>query len=80
MTGDAGRLARDLVVLAEGGGQVDDAGAVLGGDEVGGEDAEGVGVVREVREERARSGRPTELGARQARDTTDGIVRRSSRA
>ena len=34
-------LADQLVLLAEAGGEVDDAGAVLGGDEVGGEHLEG---------------------------------------
>ena len=55
---DAGGVRHDLVVLAEAGSEVDDAGAVVGGDEVGGEDLERVagavlGRVREVVEQRA---------------------------
>ena len=36
---DAGRVGDDLVLLTEGAGGVDEPGAVLGGDEVGREDA-----------------------------------------
>ena len=51
--GQALRLAEPVVVLAEAGGDVDDAGALAGGDEVGGHDAEGapVGEAGEVVEE-----------------------------
>ena len=42
-----------VVVLAEGGGDVDEAGAVLGGDEVAGEDREAAGPLVVEREDRA---------------------------
>ncbi len=57
---DAGLLADPLVVLAEAGGQVHHAGALAGVDEVGAEDPEGVGGLREVVEQGLDSGaRPT---------------------
>ena len=50
--GDVVLGAGVLVVLAEAGREVDDAGALLGGDEVGGDHLEGVGLVGEEREQR----------------------------
>ena len=58
-----------LVVLAEAGGHVHDAGAVFGRDEVPGEHAEGVGLAREVVEERA-VGPPDEISAGDGADDT----------
>ena len=49
---DAGRVGDDLVLLAEGRGDVDDAGAVLGGDVVGGENLERVRMCTEEWEQR----------------------------
>ena len=51
-----------LVVLAEAGREVHDAGALVGVDEVGGQHPERVGVVGEEREQRL-VGAPDELGA-----------------
>ena len=48
---DTSRLTHDLVVFAETGREVHDAGSVLGGDEVGGQDPEGSGRVGEPREQ-----------------------------
>ena len=52
--GNAGALAEQMVVLAETGGDVDDAGAVIGGHEVGGHHPERafVAQLREVAEQR----------------------------
>ena len=66
-------LGRDpVVVLAEGGGDVDQAGPVLGGDEIAGEDLEGLaaGVVPGAavgeREDRAAVAAPDQVGAGEA--------------
>ena len=50
--GDIGGLAGHLIVLAEPGGHVDNAGAVAGIHEVSGEDPEGIGSVGEEVEQR----------------------------
>src|SRR5690606_16653785 len=50
---DAGGVGDELVLLAEGGGDVHDAGAVVGGDVVGGEHLVGVGAAGEEVERRA---------------------------
>ena len=60
--GDASRLAESLVVLTEAGGHVHDPRPVFGRDEIPGEHAEGVGLAREVVEERA-VGPPDEISA-----------------
>jgi hypothetical protein len=64
---DPGGVGDELVLLTEGGGDVDDAGAVLGGDVVGGEDLVGVLAAGEEVERRVVA-QPDELRAAVAAD------------
>ena len=64
-----------VVVLAEGGGDVDEAGAVLGGDEVAGEDAEGVARARVGElEDGAAVAAADQLGAGEAVEDLDSLA------
>ena len=68
--GDADRV----VVLAEGGSDVDQAGAVLGGDEVAGEDGEAAGLAVGELEDRALVAAADQVGAAQPLDDLDPLA------